>query len=99
MIIAELTIIPIGTRTTSLSDYIATAVKALEKKGLKYDISGMGTQIEADNLDKLFEAIKAAHEAVFDAGPMRVYTTVKIDDRRDIDKTLEDRISSIKSKL
>ena len=99
MISAELTIIPIGTSGTSLSRYIAAAVGALEDAGVKYDITGMGTIIEADDAEKLFDSIKKAHEAVFKAGAQRVATSVKIDDRRDKEETLEDKVSSVKSLL
>lgn len=99
MITAELTIIPIGTGSTSLSDYIVAAIKAIEKKNIRCEISGMGTQIEAEDLDDILDAVKAAHEAVLRADCDRVYTTVKIDDRRDVEKTLKDKIASVKSKL
>ncbi|MDI9623521.1 MAG: MTH1187 family thiamine-binding protein [Methanothermobacter sp.] len=99
MITAELTIIPIGTGDTSLSEYIAAAIKAMEEKNIRYEISGMGTQIEAENLEDILDAIRAAHEAVFKLDCSRVYTTVKIDDRRDVEKTLKDKIASVKSKL
>ena len=68
MISAELTIIPIGTSETSLSKYVAVAVAALDKTGIKYKLSGMGTLLETENLDELFEALKVAHEAVFRDG-------------------------------
>ncbi|MGB4362361.1 MAG: MTH1187 family thiamine-binding protein [Methanothermobacter tenebrarum] len=99
MITAELTIIPIGTGSTSLSDYIVAAIKAIEKKNIRCEISGMGTQIEAEDLDDILDAVKTAHEAVLRADCDRVYTTVKIDDRRDVEKTLKDKIASVKSKL
>ena len=99
MISAELTIIPIGTSGTSLSKYIAAAVSALDKTGIKYEISGMGTIMESDDSDELFEAIKAAHEAVFNVGAQRVATSVKIDDRRDKEKNLEEKVSSVKEKM
>jgi uncharacterized protein (TIGR00106 family) len=99
MISAELTIIPIGTGETSLSDYIAAAVRALEGMDVKYEISSMGTTIETDSPDKLFNAVKAAHEAVFMEGAERVATSVKIDDRRDVEKTIKEKISSVKDKL
>lgn len=99
MISAELTIIPIGTADTSISDYIAAAVRALEKMDVKYEISGMGTTIETDNPDELFKAVKVAHEAVFTEGAERVATSIKIDDRRDVDKTIKEKISSVENKL
>jgi uncharacterized protein (TIGR00106 family) len=99
MITAELTIIPIGTSSTSLSIYVAAAVAALDKNGVKYQLSGMGTQIEVNTPQELFDAIQVAHEAVFAQGADRVSTSIKIDDRRDADRTLDDKVSSVKKKL
>ncbi len=99
MISAELSIIPIGTSDTSLSNYIAAAVSALEKTGIKYHLSGMGTLIEAETLDELFDAIKVAHEAVYKVGIDRVVTSVRIDDRRDHNRKMDDKVLSVKEKL
>ena len=99
MISAELTIIPIGTSGTSLSKYIAAAISALDKTGVKYNITGMGTIIEADEPEKLFNSIKMAHEAVFNEGAVRVATSVKIDDRRDKEESLEEKVMAVKNKL
>ena len=99
MISAELTIIPIGTSDTSLSRYIAAALSALDKTGVKYEITGMGTVMESDNPDKLFDAIRMAHEAVFAEGANRVSTSFKIDDRRDKEESLKDKVMSVKEKM
>ena len=99
MITAELTIIPIGTSGTSLSNYIAAAVAALDSTGIKYELTGMGTLLESNDLEKIFTAIKSAHEAVFSVGAERVATNIKIDERRDLDRTIADKVSSVKSKL
>ena len=99
MITAELTIIPIGTHGTSLSKYIAAAVKAINSNGIKYELTGMGTLIESDNLDKILVAINAAHEAVFNVGAERVATSIKIDERRDVNKTIKEKITSVTQKL
>ncbi len=99
MITAELTIIPIGTSKTSLSEYIAAAVAALDSDGIKYELTGMGTLLESDDLGKIFSAITAAHEAVFENGAERVATSIKIDERRDEERTIKDKISSVNQKL
>lgn len=99
MISAELTVIPIATPETSLSRYVAAALAALDEAGIKYQLSGMGTFLEAENPDELFDAIKIAHEAVFKAGSQRVVTSVKIDDRRDRDRTMADKVHSVEKKL
>lgn len=99
MISAELTIIPIGTSGTSLSKYIAVAVAALDETGIKYQLSGMGTLLEVETPDELFDALKVAHEAVFKEGVNRVVTSVKIDDRRDRERTMDDKVRSVEEKL
>ncbi|MBE2900211.1 thiamine-binding protein [Methanothermobacter thermautotrophicus] len=99
MITAELTVIPLGTCSTSLSSYVAAAVEALKRRNVRYEISGMGTLLEAEDIDELMDAVKAAHEAVLQAGSERVYTTLKIDDRRDADRGLRDKVESVKEKI
>lgn len=99
MISAEITIIPIGTSRTSLSRYVAAAVSALEETGINYELSGMGTLLETETPEELFKAIEAAHEAVFREGAQRVTTSVKIDDRRDVERSLKDKVSSVERRL
>ncbi len=99
MISAELTIIPIGTSKTSISNYIAAALAALDKTGIKYEINGMGTMIESEDPGELFDAVELAHEAVFVLGANRVATSLKIDDRRDKEGSLKQKVVSVKEKL
>ena len=55
MITADLCIIPMGIDESSVGKYVAEAAKIIEKSGLKYQITAMGTQIESDNLKALYE--------------------------------------------
>ena len=98
MICAELTIIPIGTSETSLSRYIAAAITALEDTGIKYELNGMGTQLESETPDELFDAIKRLMKLCFMKGFFGCYQH-KIDDRRDADKGLSQKILAVKEKL
>ncbi len=90
MVIAELSVVPIG-EGTSVSRHIRVAISVLKKKGIKYEVGGMSTVMEAEDLDTLFSAIKEAHEAVLELGAKRVITTIKIDDRRDKLQTIESK--------
>lgn len=99
MALVEVSIIPIGTKSPSLSRYIARAVEVLQgEKDIKYELTAMGTIIEGD-LAQLMALVGKMHEAVFDAGVMRVVTTVKIDDRRDKTSSLSGKVESLKRKL
>jgi len=97
MIIAEFSIIPLGTKSTSVSEYVKSALDELEKdKGIKIKLEAMGTIIEAENLQDLFNAVEKAHEAVFRLGVKRVVTEIKIDDRRDKKASIEKKIRALR---
>ena len=99
MAIAEISVVPLGTKTTSISQYVARAVKVLEQeKDIKYEMTAMGTIIEGD-LDKILAAVKKMHERTFGEGVVRVVTTIKIDDRRDKAQGMKEKVDSLKKKL
>ena len=99
MAIAEVSVVPLGTRTPSVSQYVARAVKVLEReKSMKYEITPMGTIIEGD-LDRILAVVKKMHEGTFGEGVARVITTVKIDDRRDKALGMREKVDSLKKKL
>jgi uncharacterized protein (TIGR00106 family) len=98
MAIVELSIVPIGIESTSMSSYVAGAIKVLEKTSLKYELTGMGTIISGD-LDAIFRIVRQMHESVFAAGAMRVLTQIRIDDRRDRESSAEQKVRSVREKL
>ncbi|OGO05165.1 MAG: hypothetical protein A2Y91_04440, partial [Chloroflexi bacterium RBG_13_54_8] len=98
MAIAEVSIIPIGTGSASVSQYVARAISILQReKDVKYELTAMGTIIEGD-LDTILGAVKKMHQATLDQGVTRVVTTVKIDDRRDKPLTSRGKIESVLKK-
>jgi uncharacterized protein (TIGR00106 family) len=99
MAIAEVSVVPLGTKTPSVSQYVARAVKVLEReKGIKYEITAMGTIIEGD-LDRILAVVKKMHEGIFGEGVARVITTIEIDDRRDKVQGMKAKLDSLKKKL
>lgn len=58
----------------------------------------MGTVIEAD-ADKCFEIARKMQEEVFKEGSDRVYTVIKMDDRRDSDHDMDYKVKSVEDKL
>jgi len=99
MAIVEVSVIPLGTETPSVSQYVARAVEVLQgEKDIKYELTAMGTIIEGD-LEHLLTLVRKMHKAVFDAGITRVVTTIKIDDRRDKISGMSSKIESLKREL
>lgn len=100
MITCDFAILPVGCETTECKDYVTAAVQSIKDSGLNYQLTGMGTQIEAENLKELYSAIADAQEAVFKVGVGRVYTVIKVDDRRDLEnRTLDAKIETVDEML
>lgn len=99
IITAELEVVALGTGSTSMSRHVSEAVRAIKEMGLKYQVTPMGTAIEAESLDTILEAVKNAHEAVLRSGAARVVTHLTIDDRKDKPKGIEEKVKSVVSKL
>ena len=100
MITCDFAILPVGCDTTECKDYVTAAVQVVKDSGLNYQLTGMGTQIEAENLKELQDIIAKAQEAVFDVGVGRVYTVIKVDDRRDMEnRTLDAKIKTVNDML
>ena len=98
MAIGEISIVPIGTGSTSVSDYVAACVKVLNDSGMTYELHGMGTIVEGD-LEDLFDVILKMHEVPFKAGALRVVTSIKIDDRRDKKASAQDKVKAVYAKI
>ncbi len=99
-VMAEFSIMPVGTGETSLSRYVAAAVKAFRSvEGLDFEVTPMGTVLAAEGLDAIFEAVGRAHEAVAELGAKRVASTLRIDDRRDKRRTMQDKVKAVKQLL
>jgi len=74
---------------------VKRAIDVLRERGVKSVPGAMGTVLEVPSLDELFAAAKAAHEAVFKAGAMRVVTTLRFDERRDKEMTMRSKLEAI----
>lgn len=95
MMIAEISVIPLGTKTPSVSKYVASTLKILQNSGLKYSITPMSTVLEG-TLDEVLEVAKKMHQSVFESGALRVVTTLKIDDRRDKEISMQYKVDAVK---
>ncbi|MFC5700131.1 MTH1187 family thiamine-binding protein [Cohnella faecalis] len=99
MAIVQVTVVPIGTGTTSLSGYVAALQQVLDqtKESIHYELTPMSTIIEGD-LDVLLRVVKELHEKPFEQGAWRVSTSITIDDRRDKAGTMAQKLESVKKR-
>lgn len=102
MPIADVTIIPIGTDTPSVSGHVAGIQAILEgyksEGKIEFQLTPMNTLIEGE-LPVLFEVIQAIHEAPFQEGVSRVATNIRIDDRRDKKTTMQGKLESVRKHM
>ena len=100
MIQAEISIYPIATKTTSASFYIAKAIESIKNmSNIRYEINSMGTVLESDNIDVIYDASKKMMETVHNLGINRVEVILKIDSRNDKHLKMEEKIESIRKQL
>jgi len=89
-----------ATRTTSASFYIAKAIESIQNiKNLRYEINSMGTVLESDSIDIIYQASKKMMETVHSLGIDRVEVVIKVDSRRDKHVKMEEKIDSIKKHM
>ncbi len=99
MAVAEISVIPIGTGSPSISKDVAGAVSVLRsEEKLKYELTSMGTIIEGD-VEDILRVTGRMHQAVLDGGAQRVVTTIEIDDRRDKPLTISGKVESVRKRL
>jgi len=100
MAIAEVSILPVGTASTSISPWVVDLQKLLDAapEPIHHEMTGMSTLIEGSAAD-VFAVLARLHEAPFARGAGRVYTVIKIDDRRDHESTLASKVKSVRDKL
>jgi len=79
--LAELEIIPIGTKSASLSELLAEVARCVDASGLECRFGSMGTVVEGD-WEQVMRLAKECHEGLLRSCD-RVMTTIRIDDRKD----------------
>lgn len=98
-VIVEVTVVPLGTASTSLSYYVAEVEKVLKRyKDISSLLTPMSTVLEG-SLDEIFKAIRDMHEEPFLKGAKRVSTRIVIDDRRDKKISMKSKLEAVKAKL
>jgi uncharacterized protein (TIGR00106 family) len=102
MAIVDVTVIPIGTDTPSVSSYVADLQNILKKHQdegrIRFQLTPMNTIIEGE-LSTLLGVVQEIHETPFQKGIKRVATNIRIDDRRDKEGTMEGKLSSVQRHL
>jgi uncharacterized protein (TIGR00106 family) len=97
---ADLTVLALGRSGTSASEYIAEIQRHLRRQSrVRYRMHAMGTSLEGSTED-ILAVVADLHAVPFEQGVPRVYTVLKLDERRDRPgQTLDDKIRAVEDRL
>ena len=99
MATADLTVIALGRPDASASAYVAEIQRRLAAQDrVGYRMHAMGTSLEGSTADVL-ALVGELHAVPFELGVPRVYTVLKLDERRDREQTLDDKVASVQRLL
>ncbi|SHK31438.1 MTH1187 family thiamine-binding protein [Thermocrinis minervae] len=88
---------PLG-KGESVSEYVARVVDIVDKSGLDYILTPMGTIIEGETWDEVMEVLKQGFEALKKDCP-RISITMKIDYREGKSGRIKSKVESVEKKI
>lgn len=97
MALMDITVIPLDRSGAGLSEGVARLQEILGESGLDYRLNDMGTTVSG-SASELFAVAELLHGHLFTTGTKRVYTVIRIDDRRDRDVAIGDKVASVERK-
>jgi uncharacterized protein (TIGR00106 family) len=98
MAIAAVSITPVGAGV-SVSRYVTAALQVVRAQDrVRYRLDPMFTTLEGDIAD-VFDLVRRMQDTVFEAGAQRVGIVIKIDDRRDREVRMEDKVRVVEESL
>jgi uncharacterized protein (TIGR00106 family) len=99
MATADLTVIGLGRTDPSASEYIAEIQRRLATQNkVGFRMHAMGTSLEGSTED-ILAVVGDLHRVPFEMGLPRVYSVLKLDERRDKEQTLDDKVRSVEERL
>lgn len=84
--------------TESKSVFVAKVLDLVDQSGLAYQLTPMGTIIEAETVGEVFAVIEKAY-VLLEEDCNRIYSAIKIDYRKGPIGRLNQKVSSVEAKL
>lgn len=94
--IIEFSVVPVG-RGEGLSELVARVIDVVDKSGLPYQLTAMGTIVEG-SWDEVFGLVRRCHETMRGQAS-RVLTHIAIDDRDRASGRIEGKVRDVEDVL
>jgi uncharacterized protein (TIGR00106 family) len=97
---ADLSVLALGRPDVSASEYLAEIQRRLQRQErVRYRMHAMGTSLEGSTED-ILGVVAELHAVPFEQGVPRVYTILKLDERRDRPRqTLDEKVRAVEDRL
>jgi uncharacterized protein (TIGR00106 family) len=86
-----------GREGASVSKSVSKIIKMIDESGIPYQLTPMGTVIEAKTMREALDIIEKAYECLGDCE--RVYSSLKFDIRKNCENRLISKIASVENIL
>ncbi|MBI5217909.1 MAG: MTH1187 family thiamine-binding protein [Bacteroidia bacterium] len=82
----------------SVSEYVSRVIEMIDKSGITYKLTAMGTIIETDTLPEALAIVQKAYDIL---GPVseRIYSTINLDIRKNKSGRLVQKVQSVEQKI
>ena len=82
----------------SVSKQVSKVIKMIKESGVSYKLTAMGTIIETETMEEALAIVQKSHN-ILSEDSNRIYTSVKIDYRKNTSERLKKKIESIREKI
>ena len=98
MPIMEIAIEPVGGDKPHMHEVVARSVRVLPKTGLAYRVGAMSTVVQG-SVAQLLSAAAQMHAAAIGGDAPRLLTTIRIDETRAGERSLDDRVRVVEQSI
>lgn len=96
--LADVCMVPIGTSSPSVSDFVTLVEKKIRESPLKSTLHSAGTTIEGP-WDDVFKLLGEIHEYAHEHGYVRIQSSMRVGTRTDKHQTAQDKVDTVLKKL
>ncbi len=97
-VLLEFAMFPTDKSGDSASESVSKIIEMIRKIGVNYKLTAMGTIIETETLEEALDIVNRSYK-VLEPFSKRVYSSVKLDIRKEKSNRLQQKIESIESKI
>ncbi len=83
---------------SSVSNYVSKVIEMIRNDCKDYKLTAMGTIIETETLNEALAIVQKAHD-ILEKDSDRIYSSIKLDIRKNKEKRLQNKIASIEEKI